>query len=115
MASERDFRKNAFDVIRLLAALQVLFGHMYIHYSLDDVSGIFPPLLTLSQYIPGRGVIVFFAISGFLAMGSIERAGSIKEYVKKKFLRIYPELIVCFIVNSVIILIFFGVRGGGDT
>ena len=113
MARECGFHRNAFDVIRLLAALQVIFGHMYIHYKLNDVSDIFQPLLTVSQYIPGRGVIIFFAVSGFLAMGSIERARSLKEYVMKKFIRIYPELIVCFIVNSIIILVFFGVRGGG--
>ena len=32
MANESNFQKNAFDVIRLLAALQVMFGHMYRHY-----------------------------------------------------------------------------------
>ena len=95
------FYANAFDLIRLLAALQVLFGHIYIHYELKNVSDVFYPLLTISQYFPGRGVIVFFAVSGFLAMGSIEKARGLKEYAKKKFLRIYPELIVCFILNSI--------------
>lgn len=106
------FYANAFDLIRLLAALQVLFGHIYIHYELKNVSDVFYPLLTISQYFPGRGVIVFFAVSGFLAMGSIEKARGLKEYAKKKFLRIYPELIVCFILNSIIIFGWFGVRGG---
>ncbi len=111
--TDEGFLYNSFDLIRMLAALQVLFGHLYIHYELKNVSDIFQLVLTVSQYIPGRGVIVFFAVSGFLALSSIEKARSLKEYVTKKFLRIYPELIACFIVNSIIIFGFFKVRGEG--
>ena len=95
------FRDNSFDVIRLLAAVQVIIGHSIIHLQLnsnpafDSVLGWFP------------GVVVFFAISGFLITASADRSTSNKEYAMKRLLRIYPALLAVFLINFVIVLLLY--------
>lgn len=100
------FTKNAFDILRLFAAFQVMFGHIVEHFELVSLD-LFNNALIVSQFIPGRGVIIFFAISGFLAIPSIEKT-DIKTYVKKKALRIYPELWCACLINTALIWILHG-------
>ena len=45
------------------------------------------------------GVVILFAMSGFLVSASWERAKTRKEFFLKRVLRIYPELWFCTIVN----------------
>lgn len=92
VTKKEGFTDNAFDLMRLLCALQVVYGHIVEHFDLASINPVFKIILTISQYIPGRGVIVFFAISGFLGVSSVVRNNTQKLYFKKKFLRIYPEL-----------------------
>ena len=94
-----NFRQNNFDLLRLLAALQVVFIHAYTH--LDIVSLTF--VKDAIDLFPG--VPIFFVISGFLISSSLESVSSLKEYLVNRFLRIYPGLWVCFII-SVISFIF---------
>ncbi len=94
-----DFRKNNFDLIRLLAAVQVVYIHGVEHFGLNDFSngflGIFP------------GVPIFFVLSGFLVSASLERSSSLTSYLIKRFLRIYPALWLCFAVSIVSVLLFY--------
>lgn len=46
-----------------------------------------------------RGVPIFFGISAFLICHSIEHSMSLKNYLKKRFLRIFPELWLSTMVN----------------
>lgn len=41
------------------------------------------------------GVVVLFAMSGFLIAASLERSKDRKEFFIKRVLRMYPELWVC--------------------
>lgn len=84
---------NNFDLIRLLAAVQVVVHHATIHLGVDlhaspwfGVTGLFP------------GVPIFFFVSGFLISKSFERNSRLREYTPNRLLRIYPALIVCFVV-----------------
>lgn len=80
------FKLNNFDLLRLVAACQVLIGHSLTHF---DVAGI-----SWLDYFPG--VPVFFVISGFLISASWERSNSVLTYFENRFLRIYPALWCCF-------------------
>ncbi|MGH6976308.1 MAG: acyltransferase family protein, partial [Stellaceae bacterium] len=63
-------RDNNFDVLRLLAAISVIFSHSYL---IAQGTQNYEPLILLTdnQSILGLcGVFVFFAISGFLVTQS---------------------------------------------
>ena len=97
-ASTFNPRANNFDLLRLLAATQVMLVHMLDHLKLD-IGG----WATLLNHIPG--VPVFFVISGFLISASYERAPSLKNYARNRLLRIYPALWVCLLL-SVLVIVF---------
>ena len=96
-----DFRKNSLNTLKLIAALQVLYGHACVHLSykfpkiVSQVFGIF------------MGVPIFFMLSGFLIWNSIGTSSNFKHYALKRFWRIYPELWVGVLVEILALLIFF--------
>src|SRR4051812_8538541 len=96
-------RSNNFDLIRAVAAAQVLVRHAIEHMhigSLETTGGII-------DYLPG--VPIFFVVSGFLITRSWERAPSAMHYAMNRVLRIYPALWICFGI-SVLIFLSAGVR-----
>lgn len=103
MIKEFVFKSNNFDFIRLVAAFQVLFLHSVRHLELSvnkqfvDIVSIFP------------GVPIFFVLSGFLISASYENSCGVMQYLKNRFLRIYPALWVCFIFSVLSILVFYKV------
>ncbi|MDB5842678.1 MAG: acyltransferase, partial [Herminiimonas sp.] len=86
-------QNNNFDVIRLFAALLVLFSHSF---PLVDGENRNEPLAILSGGEATFGsvaVYVFFVISGFLVTMSYESTQNVRKFLAKRFLRIYPALI----------------------
>jgi peptidoglycan/LPS O-acetylase OafA/YrhL len=84
-------RGNNFDLVRLFAALLVLFSHGY------PLAGLtYEPLASLTRFnsLGGLGVIIFFGVSGYLVTDSLKRSNSILHFIKNRVLRIYPALIV---------------------
>lgn len=83
--------KNNFDFLRLVAALFVTFSHSYgwVSPGLQKVH--------LSKY----GLIIFFSISGYLITASLKNSHSIKEFLVKRILRIYPLLILTVILTFI--------------
>lgn len=53
------------------------------------------------------GVPIFFMLSGFLIWQSVGRSSNYKEYLKKRFWRIYPELWVAVVVEIVAIILLY--------
>jgi peptidoglycan/LPS O-acetylase OafA/YrhL len=98
------FKINNFDIIRLLAALQVVFHHTVSHLNID-ASNMF--LFKISSYFPG--VPVFFFVSGFLISKSFEKNPNLIEYAQNRALRIFPALIICtlFSITSVYMTGYF--------
>jgi peptidoglycan/LPS O-acetylase OafA/YrhL len=89
--------RNNFNLIRLLAALQVCIGHTLSHLDIDLN-------IPLIGYFPG--VIIFFTTSGFLIYDSFTRNQDLKRYFNNRFLRIFPALWVCFILTVILLLVF---------
>jgi peptidoglycan/LPS O-acetylase OafA/YrhL len=91
-------RHNNFDLLRLLAALSVIFSHAFL---LAENSQDHDPLMILTggQAILGIvGVFVFFTISGYLISQSFETTPSPIVFLAKRALRIFPGLIGCLVV-----------------
>ena len=84
------FRVNNFDILRLIAALQVADNHTMVDLGVEYSSSFIPALTTLFPGVP-----IFFFVSGFLISRSYENNPVITEYAQNRILRIYPALIVC--------------------
>lgn len=90
--------ENNFDLIRLLAALQVAFLHV-LHTLTPELSTTTPAQIL--EVFPG--VPIFFFISGLLISRSYERTRTQGEYFRNRALRIFPALHVCVLLNILII------------
>jgi peptidoglycan/LPS O-acetylase OafA/YrhL len=94
--------RNNFNLLRLLAACQVVFMHSYAHLHLPTNELLFK---TLSQF---PGVACFFVISGFLVSDSCLRSDT-KDFFAKRALRIYPGLIVNILVLECLVALTSGI------
>lgn len=99
MSEKNINHQNNFDLIRLLAAIQVLFVHCDEHLKL----GI--GWIKWLELFPG--VPIFFVISGFLVSASYERSNSLYLYATNRILRIYPGLWVCFLASLVSVFLIY--------
>ncbi len=90
---------NNFDFLRFLFALLVVISHAYaLSGSTEDNVGIYKisnGQLTFSQI----GLNGFFIISGYFIFKSLQRSKSLLDYYKKRFLRLFPALIIVLILT----------------
>jgi peptidoglycan/LPS O-acetylase OafA/YrhL len=93
-------RDNSFDLLRLLAASAVVFTHSLRLFDLgrDPTLSVFP-----KDDLSSFGVLVFFAISGYLVSRSAAATATLTGFAKKRALRIVPGLLVCLGVSIVIV------------
>ena len=83
---------NNFNLLRVLAAFAVLYSHSY---ALTDGKGAGEPLRALlGMSLGGVAVDIFFVISGFLVCGSLLRRQSSVDFLKGRFYRVFPALLV---------------------
>jgi peptidoglycan/LPS O-acetylase OafA/YrhL len=107
------------DMIRGVAALAVMFGHIRGLFFQDykDVTGR-SPMLAVLYAITGLGhqaVMVFFVLSGFLIGGSVLmglKRWSWKRYLVNRFCRLYLVLIPALLVTAVLDYISYRQPGG---
>ena len=89
--------ENNFDLIRLVAALQVAVKHAGVHLGVGgaalEVMGIFP------------GVPVFFLISGFLIFPSFANSQGLRHFAFNRFLRLFPALWTCLALSVASVLV----------
>lgn len=90
---------NNFNLIRLLAAMQVMIVHALNHFGISgyavEVLKIFP------------GVPTFFFLSGYLICSSYQRTTGkgLLAFFKNRVLRIYPALWVCILLSTATVFI----------
>ena len=85
---------NNFGIVRLVAAVLVMFGHSFI---LQPAMGRVDPLHTLTahDYSGSLAVYAFFFLSGILISQSWDRQNALGSYVALRIGRIWPALIIC--------------------
>ncbi|MBU2999827.1 acyltransferase [Roseovarius nubinhibens] len=93
--------KNNIDILRLFAAMQVVALHTVEHlYQIPRDGSI---VLLVLGFIPG--VPIFFFLSGLLIPQSYERTPSLREYIYNRALRLYPALLVCIVLSSLMMVV----------
>ena len=97
--------KNSYGIIRLLAALAVIFSHAWIITGGVTVK---EPLEVLTGYTLGaHAVHVFFILSGLMVTASFERSRNIYAFIWARILRIYPAMMVVVIGFMIIGGLFY--------
>ncbi|MBK0380212.1 acyltransferase family protein [Mucilaginibacter segetis] len=96
MEEQKEFRINNFDLLRLLAATQVIFDHYFQHLNIP-IGHLWLKIMYLFPGVP-----IFFVISGYLISASFERNNSLRNYFRNRALRIYPGLWGCIIITLII-------------
>jgi peptidoglycan/LPS O-acetylase OafA/YrhL len=86
--SRRGDTQNAFDFIRITAAMAVLYSHSYPLYGLSE-----PLVPSLHETWGSLAVAVFFVVSGFLVCQSWERDPHLVRFAARRALRIIPGLV----------------------
>lgn len=90
-------RLRGLDALRGLAALSVVLFHFTTAYEIHF--GPYPsrPLF----YFPNGhfGVELFFCISGFVILGTIERTAGLWRFAVARFARIYPAYVICALIS----------------
>ena len=94
-------RKNCLNTIRLIAAISVFYIHALAHLKVA-MPGVLTSVLSFFQGVP-----IFFAMSGFLVWDSVGRSDGFASYIKKRFLRVYPELWCAVLLSLAMILALF--------
>ncbi len=100
-------RRNNIGTLRMVGALFVLLGHSFILSSddgntRDAVSEAIGSVAPFHLGLPGIGVAMFFAISGYLVAQSYRRRGNAYGFAEARLLRIYPALWVAIGLTLVV-------------
>ncbi|TRW92203.1 acyltransferase family protein [Candidatus Methylobacter oryzae] len=89
-------RENNFTLLRLLAAMAVLFGHSWplslgLNGSEDPISTFL--IKFTGESLPSLAVDLFFVTSGFLVTASYIQRENLFEFIEARILRIFPGLV----------------------
>lgn len=94
--NQNNSRENNFNIIRFVAAIMVIYGHMY--YLIGS-----NPKCYYGMPVSSIGVKIFFLISGYLIMQSYLRDANILRYAIRRFFRIVPGLIGVVLFSILIV------------
>ncbi len=102
LADVLDARENNFDILRLIAALGVMFGHSF---WIQPAQGHPEPLLNYLgfEYSGSLSVYTFFFISGMLVTASYDRQRSAWTFLALRLARIYPALLACVLISAFVL------------
>jgi peptidoglycan/LPS O-acetylase OafA/YrhL len=85
---------NAFDLIRFIAALGVLYSHSF------PLTGQPEPTYLSGETIGTLCVFIFFGVSGYLVQKSWDRNRNPRSFIINRGLRIYPGLVACVFLSA---------------
>ncbi len=94
-------RLHGLDSLRGLAALAVVLFHYTIGYEVRFGPYAAQPLF----YAPHGhfGVELFFCISGFVILGTVERSANMWRFTVARFARMYPAYLACVVISLAVI------------
>lgn len=95
-----DHRNNNFDLLRLVAAVSVLFSHSFAAVGASEPSSILDPGGGTWGHV---GVLVFFSLSGYLIASSWIREPAVRPYLVKRAFRIFPALAAMTVATALVI------------
>jgi len=98
-------KDNNLNLLRLIAALMVLYAHSFAFYGNPPAS-----FLGLTSY-GGLGIDIFFVISGYLIVKSWDFNPSPVNFLMKRSLRIFPALIVVVLISMFLLGPIFSTLG----
>lgn len=102
-------KRQSINTLRFLAAFQVMWGHVILHLDVTTSTylgqNLIETITNILRYF--NGVPLFFFLSGYLNYFSIKKSKSSREFFKKKFWRIYPELWMGVIIEVFTIFVCY--------
>lgn len=95
-------RDNNFNLLRVFAALLVIFGHSY---AIASVRGQRDPTIGIIGYgySGSLALDIFFLASGYLVTASLINRDDLFTYLKARALRIVPGLAVCLLLTVLVL------------
>ena len=90
-------RLRGLDALRGIAALSVVLFHYTTGWE-----HFFPPYASKPLFFASHGhfgVELFFCISGFVILGTIERTANLRRFAIARLARIYPAYLVCAVLS----------------
>ena len=87
-------RISILDGLRVFAILIVIISHYLHKYDLHGNQ-----FLEFVQNYGYFGVPFFFVISGFVILYSLETTNSYKDFLKKRYIRLAPGMLICSIIT----------------
>ncbi len=97
---------NNFDLLRLIAASFVFIAHAYAIRGASDQELLVR--ISSGRYsLSGIGLTIFFTISGFLVSKSLDQTISVKSFLFKRLLRVWPGLTVNILLTIMVTGLFF--------
>lgn len=88
---------NNLNVIRLIGASLVLYGHSFVFLGLRE------PLFLSWLPLGPLGVYIFFTISGYLITESWDRDPNLLRFFTRRALRIFPGLVICSLLSVLVL------------
>lgn len=102
VADGLESRKDNFLLLRIFAAVMVIYGHSFVLSPSPGANDLFLRH-HWGIYSGDIAVNIFFVVSGFMVSGSYLRRSNLLEFLKARVLRIVPALAVCLIVTAFVI------------
>lgn len=94
---------NNFDLLRLIAAIIVIYSHSFELAFSSGQSDVFTKLSRGLANGGGLAVEFFFLLSGILVTNSLISSDNLKKFIISRFFRIYPPFLFVLITTAVII------------
>ncbi|OBQ55398.1 acyltransferase [Tamlana sp. s12] len=94
---------NNFDFLRFLFAVFVVITHTFAISGVGENNEWVMQLSNNQVALSQIGLSGFFLISGYFMIQSLQRSKSILEYFKKRFLRLFPALMVLLIITVLLL------------
>lgn len=106
-------RQDNFLLLRIIAAIMVIYGHSF-HIAPNGAAKEIFIETGWGIYSGDIAVNIFFIVSGFMVAGSYIRQADLFEFMKARIVRIVPALLVCVLLVAYVVGPLVSVLSSGD-